>query len=117
VKQVIEKGDYIGKAEINKPRKDGTVRFHYFEGNVTLDGKKRFVGVSVGEDSRGNKFYNLNEDPDVLMAKKKARDSAEDTARGLVPSGVSASEVLDASIEDGGLNINLYLLELDRDSD
>jgi hypothetical protein len=95
VKPIIERGDYIGRSNLKEERKDGIVAFHYFEGNIKIGGKPKFLGVSVGEDSRGNKFYNLTENPDTLLAKKKARESAEDTARGLVPFGGSDHGSLD----------------------
>jgi hypothetical protein len=87
IKPIIEKGDYLGRAELDKARNDGIVAFHYFEGNVKIGNETKFVGVSVAEDRRGNKFYNLNESPDVLLARKKARESAEASIRGLVPLG------------------------------
>ena len=109
VKSIIERGDYIGRANVAQERKDGIAAFHYFEGNVKIDRATRFVGVSVEEDARGNKFYNLVENPDTLLEAKKrkaqgsseekvlspapfaARKSAEDTARGRVP-GDSAKQ-------------------------
>jgi phage-related protein (TIGR01555 family) len=116
VKPIIEHGDYIGRSDSNKQRKDGIVAFHYFEGNVKIGDETKFVGVSVGEDSRGNKFYNLNQDPDVLLKKSQAnkktadlaedmalsggleaRESAEEIARGLAPWD-SASEALNLII-------------------
>jgi hypothetical protein len=104
VPSLIQHGDYLGRSGLMKERKDGMVAFHYFEGNVKTKEGTKFVGISVGEDKRGNKFYNLTENSDALLEKKKARKSAEMKARGRVPFGDSAS---DASIEDEVLNLTV----------
>lgn len=62
LKELIEKADYITRRELNKKRKDDIVVFHWLEGNVDLDGERLRVGFQIGEDSKGNKFYNLNQD-------------------------------------------------------
>jgi hypothetical protein len=101
VKNIIEHGDYIGRTD----GKGSVVAYHYFEGNVTIGGVKKFVGVTVGEDNRGNKFYNLNENPDVLLVKKKARELAQNSAGGRGPSGDSVPEVLNIRIVPACLSV------------
>jgi hypothetical protein len=88
VKPLIEHGDYIGRAEVKEKRKDGIVAYHYFEGNVKIGGATKFAGVSVGEDAFKHKFYNLTEDPDVLLEakKRKALGSSEEKVLSPTPS-------------------------------
>jgi len=106
VKPLIEKGDYIGRHKLEKERKDGVVAFHYFEGNVTIGKEKKFIGVSVYEDKSGNKFYNLVENPDVLLAKKKTRQIAQDSAGVYVPFGDSVSEAFNLIIMPNSEKVN-----------
>jgi len=96
VRLIIERGDYIGCAELSKERKDGLVAFHYFEGNVMVGGEKKFAGVSVGEDAFKHKFYNLTEDPDALLAakKRKAQGSSEEKILSPAPSRTSQAKPL-----------------------
>jgi hypothetical protein len=114
---IIEEGYYVGSHELTEAekssRKDGVVKFHYFEANVDTPEGKKYIGVTVNEDYRGKKFYNLNEDPDVLwrksQAKNKTADLAENSARG---GGLkdSASGTLDGSIAEEGAEINIWVL-------
>jgi hypothetical protein len=110
VKDVIEKGDYLGRSELKKPRNDNIVAFHYFEGNVSLNGKAHFIGVSVGEDAFGNKFYNLVKDPDILVSKKKSAGLTEFAIRRPALSKDSAGGILDPSIANAGAEINISIL-------
>jgi hypothetical protein len=79
VKPVIERGEYLGYAkptinendsEKTRRRKESIAAYHYFEANVSLNGKNKYVGVTVIEDKYGNKFYNLVKDPDIVYERK-----------------------------------------------
>lgn len=72
IPDVIERGQYHER-EVVTGRKDDIVAFHYFDGRVDVGGNVVQVGATVAEDSRGNLFYNINHDADVLWAKRKAR--------------------------------------------
>lgn len=82
IKPVIEKGEYLGWADPdpeskNNPKKKDIARYHYFEANVETPAGNRYVGVTVIEDRKERKFYNLNKDPDVLYGYKKKRLASE----------------------------------------
>lgn len=60
LKDIIETGEYQGTEDLKHPRKDGIVKFHRINQNVSIDGKKENMSVLIGEDRDGNRFYNLN---------------------------------------------------------
>lgn len=60
LKDIIEKGDYIGEEQPSHERKDGIIKFHRINHDVSLAGKKENMSVLIGEDRQGNRFYNLN---------------------------------------------------------
>jgi hypothetical protein len=72
IKPIIEKGEYLGssKPDSSEGKKKDIVAYHYFEANVSLNGKNKYVGVTVIEDKQGRKFYNLVKDPDVVFQRK-----------------------------------------------
>ena len=124
IKPIIESGEYHGRAELTKPRADDIVAFHYFSGNVQVGDQIVSVGVNVGEDSRGNLFYNLNHNPESLLRKQKAPSLPGEYARGseLLPdsdftrvesrgseSTDTENDILEQSIntQDDGVNITI----------
>ncbi len=60
LKDIIEKGEYKGAEDLVHPRKDGIIKFHRINHDVSIDGHKENMSVLVGEDRDGNRFYNLN---------------------------------------------------------
>jgi SPP1 gp7 family putative phage head morphogenesis protein len=116
VKQVIEKGEYIGKfSPGNKgiPRKKNIAAYHHFAANVEILGGKKFVGVTVIEDVFGNRFYNLTEDPDILLKKKKSQRITDGSSGGrsalsriCSPGSLSSTD----SIGHEGFEINLRII-------
>lgn len=125
IRPIIEKGEYHGRSELTKPRKDDIVAFHYFSGNVLVGDQVVSVGINVGEDSRGNLFYNMNHDPDALLKKQKASGLPREYARGLKPlpdssfteekasdpeSSDTESDTLEQSINAAGDGVNLTIL-------
>lgn len=60
LKDIIEKGNYIGEEQPSHECKDGIIKFHRINHDVSLAGKKENMSVLIGEDRQGNRFYNLN---------------------------------------------------------
>jgi hypothetical protein len=79
VKPVIEKGEYLGavKPDSSEGKKKRIAAYHYFEANVGLGGKNKYVGVTVIEDEQGNKFYNLVKNPEDVYGRKQAKKAAQ----------------------------------------
>ncbi len=88
IPNIIAHGDYEGRAEVAR-RPDGIVAFHYFGGDVRLGERVVRVGVTVAEDDQGNKFYNLNPDPEALR-KRPAQAVPQIQERGPGPSAAQA---------------------------
>ena len=76
-----------------KERQDGAVKFHYFEAPVQVGDTVVPVGVTVLEDRAGRKFYNVNENPDVLLKKKQAREGLTSRNQGPEPAGAEKPDV------------------------
>jgi hypothetical protein len=69
LRQIVEGAEYVGPVPLTKPRTDGIVRFHWLEAVVELAGESLRVGIQVGEDAKGQKFFNLNQDLDAWVAR------------------------------------------------
>jgi hypothetical protein len=119
LRDIIEKGDYRGPAELTKERDDGIVRFHWIEADVQLGGRMLRVGVNVAEDKIGRKFYNLNQDLSGWVAKYGApaanREGPSATSAQAINQGSQEAEtrddgpVLEQNIgaADDGLNLTV----------
>jgi hypothetical protein len=119
LRDIIEKGDYRGPAELTKERDDGIVRFHWIEADVQLGGRMLRVGVNVAEDKIGRKFYNLNQDLSGWVAKYGApaanREGPSATSAQAINQGSQEAEtrddgpVLEQNIGavDDGLNLTV----------
>lgn len=113
IPDIIKNGGYSGRQPLYKERTDGIVAFHYFTAPVKLGDDLVHVGVSVGEDDRGNLFYNINKDPEMLMAKQKAhRDPSDFEARGDEPS-VDGETTYKQSLPENSDDINIDILNSD----
>ncbi|MEW8228302.1 MAG: hypothetical protein AB2748_21430, partial [Candidatus Thiodiazotropha endolucinida] len=105
---LIEIGEYHGREEVE--RSDDIVAFHYFSGYVDVDGKSVQAGVTVGEDSFGNLFYNINHDADKLWEKRKARQllpRLEARGAGEPSGGQDKPDTLKQSIGKDSVPINI----------
>jgi len=104
---IIERGTYEGRFPV-EGRKDDIVAFHHFSAPVRVGDTVHQVGVSVGEDRRGNLFYNLNRDPQALLEKRKPRVDP-----GKSPGGEASSDggdtTLDQTVPEGDDGLNLTL--------
>ena len=47
LREIVESAEYKAKAELNKPRKDRIVAFHWLEATIELEGKFFRVGVNM----------------------------------------------------------------------
>jgi len=59
LRDIIQKGDYIGKFDVGTQRPDGIVGFHFFTGLVSLAGRNLTMGVPVYRDAEGNNSYDI----------------------------------------------------------
>ena len=103
---VIRDGAYQGRFPVGG-RTDGIVAFHHINADVALGARVLNIGVSIGEDDRGNLFYNLNKDPAALLAKRKRPNGDRGKALGVGP---SSGEPLDQSIGEDASQINIDIL-------
>ena len=60
LKDIVEKGEYMGSEDLAHPRQDGIIKFHRINHDVSINGQKENMSVLIGEDRDGNRFYNLN---------------------------------------------------------
>ena len=111
IPDIIKNGEYHGREDLYKERKDDVVAFHFFTGDVHLDGKRVEAGVTVAEDSRGNLLYNLNHDTEALWAKLKAPRLPGSEARGAEPSRGDESSSLDTSIPNTDDHVNIKIID------
>jgi len=102
IRDIIEKGDYLGRQELRQPREDGTVAFHHFAGDVSVRGEMHRGFVTVREDGRGNLFYNLYRD--VKEERLKGGPVGKD--RGLEPQG-GGETTLKKNIPPNDTDVNL----------
>ena len=114
IPQIIQNGEYYGREELYKPRKDDIVAFHFFVGMVDLNGKPVQAGVTVGEDSRGNLFYNLNHDTEALWDRLKAPRLPRLEARGAEPLAGEVVPPDGKNIAQTDENVNIQVVEPDK---
>lgn len=60
LKDIVEKGKYMGPEDLAHQRQDGIIKFHRINHDVSINGQKENMSVLIGEDRDGNRFYNLN---------------------------------------------------------
>jgi hypothetical protein len=113
IPDIIRQGELVRSGEAEKARRDGAVRFHYFEASVSLGGRLVRAGVTVLEDAAGHKFYNLNEEPAALAQKKQARGDLTSRGQGPEPGEDGGDTTLNQSIGDTDDGINLTILGQD----
>lgn len=102
VRDIIAHGDYQGRFPVDASRRDGIVAFHHIFGDVELNGAHLRAGVSIGEDARGKLYYNVNRDPEALLARR------DDGAVGSgVTKGKASGPEPGAAIAEGGDDLNL----------
>ncbi|MFH1082040.1 MAG: LPD1 domain-containing protein, partial [Pseudomonadota bacterium] len=113
IPDIIQNGIVGPREEVNK-RSDDIVAFYHIAGDVKVGNRIVQVGVTIGEDSRGNLFYNLNHDTDLLLAKKKAHGLPRSEARGREPSSEDYSSSEQKVTPDDG-DVNLFVFESRND--
>ena len=108
IPSIISDGSYLGRTPVGG-RKDDVVAFHFFEGNVSVDGEAVKAGVTVAEHNSGELFYNLNHDQTAVWEKRKALRLSQEKPEALAPSTDDSSSVK-KSIGDQGVFVNLHIL-------
>jgi hypothetical protein len=106
--EIIQKAELIHTAPLQKPRPDGIVEFQWLETDVALGHEKLRVGVQVGVDGRGNKFYNLNHDLDAWAQKYQPPGVGPVIESGVPGAAGGRTSTPDVGPLDDG--INLYIL-------
>ena len=112
LREIIETSTLKSTEAVNKPRKDGFVRFHWVENVVELDGSPRLVGVMLAEDSKGNLFYNINADVEGWRAKKGGSSSLPaDSNTGVSEPPIraeGAASPVSSTLAEEGAGVNLH---------
>ncbi len=115
LREIIESAEKVSTKKA-KGRDDGIVAFHWLEATVNLEGRDFRVGVQIGEDKSGNKFFNLNQDLDEWLAKYKTPQSGRRSSPGTegAEGGQGPSFTQTIPQPDDGVNIVLFEKD-DRD--
>ena len=106
--EIIRNGELIRTLPSSELRPDGMVKFHWLETSVSLEGERLRVGVSVGVDARGNKFYNLQQDIDGWARKHQPPGVAHSNNSGAQGAAGGRTSTFYVGPTDDG--INLYIL-------
>lgn len=110
LREIVESAEIKQSAEAGRARNDGMVRFHWGETTVEVDGAPYRVGVQIGEDANGRKFYNFNEDLAAWAEKYQPPGQSLGIKRGT--QGAVDAEAPEANIDPGTDGFNLLLLPL-----
>ncbi|MBQ3834023.1 MAG: hypothetical protein II816_00685 [Elusimicrobia bacterium] len=63
--EILKTSKYKISSEKDKNRKDNIEQFHYFINEVMLNGKEYNVYITIGEDDKGNLFWDLCENKNL----------------------------------------------------
>ena len=117
LREIIEMSTLKSTEAVNKPRKDGFVRFHWVENVVELDGSPRLVGVMLAEDAKGNLFYNINADVEGWRAKKgdpsKLPAQSMTGESGSPIQAEAAAPPVTSRLAEEGAGVNLHVEDMD----
>ena len=117
LREIIETSTLKSTEAVNKPRKDGFVRFHWVENVVELDGSPRLVGVMLAEDAKGNLFYNINADVEGWRAKKgdpsKLPAQSMTGESGSPIQAEAAAPPVTSRLAEEGAGVNLHVEDMD----
>ena len=59
--EILKTSHYKSSEELYKKRDDNIIKFHYFTNEILLKESFYKVYITIGEDNRGNLFYDLDE--------------------------------------------------------
>lgn len=110
LKEIVESAEYIRRNTLTKKRKDDIVAFHWLEADVQLNGKSLRVGLHIAEDSKGNKFYNLNHDLEDFQKRREALAGHLENKRGPqteLLQDASASVASNIGTDADGVNLHI----------
>ncbi len=86
IPDIIKYGEISDRQPVENRIKDKFIAFYHITGYVKIGDITYQAGVTIGEDSFGNTYYNINHDTDKLFEKKKARLLPRNIAVGDEPS-------------------------------
>ena len=117
LREIIETSTLKSTEAVNKPRKDGFVRFHWVENVVELDGSPRLVGVMLAEDKDGNLFYNINADVEGWRTKKGDPSNLPAVSNagesGSPIQAEAAAPPVTSRLTEEGAGVNLHVEDID----
>ncbi|WP_413853462.1 hypothetical protein [Candidatus Ruminimicrobium bovinum] len=64
--EILKTSQYKNSEGLYKKRSDNIVKFHYFINEVLLKDRFYKVYITIGEDNKGNLFYDLDENKENL---------------------------------------------------
>lgn len=106
LQEIIETALVERSENINKVRNDGIIKFHYLSNQTLIKGVPFDVFVTIGEDRKGNLFYNLNED------NKNPQGGLHEQTQGLEGLEDEKSSYYQSIAEnDDGVNIEIVPLD------
>ncbi|KAB0665567.1 hypothetical protein F6V25_07535 [Oryzomonas japonica] len=113
LKPLIESGEYLREEFPFHPRKDGIVKFYIIESQVELAGKQFEVEIEIGEDARGNKFYDVFPDAREHETRKASKRGAASKIAGHSEALHEDNSTLDQSIAPSSGDVNIRILNTD----
>lgn len=110
LKDIVEKGEYMGSEDLAHPRQDGIIKFHRINHDVSINGQKENMSVLIGEDRDGNRFYNLNNK--TYIAENSSRVIR---AKGRADEEFSINIITEASEDFNPKTVNMKKNEVSND--
>jgi hypothetical protein len=107
VRDILERGDYLGREAPNHPRTDGIVAFHRFAADVDVAGAMQRAHVLVSEDEYGNKFYDMNAERDTAIDQTQKPGTANIPPE--EPSDPATGRTLNQEMGAADDDVNLHL--------
>ncbi|GFE61920.1 JAB domain-containing protein [Geobacter sp. AOG2] len=115
LRDIIRNGDYIETQNLDHPRRDGIIKFHVIEADVRLEGEIRRSRVFVGEDRRGNKFYELF--PDAKENdRNRNRHRGPEIKSDVAAASLEGETTLNQSISDTANGVNIQFVQPGKDN-
>lgn len=112
LRSLIEKGHHVRTEDPKHTRRDGIVRFHVIHAEAQLAQSALTVELLIGEDARGNLFYDLIKDPGPKT--RNAPDGLPGAESKAIRGAGDVSASFTSSIGDDGLNIKIIARQAER---
>jgi len=116
---ILQSGNAGERQESYKDRRDDLVAFYFITKEIQLDSLLVRAGITVGEDSQGNLFYNIshsgtknwteykNGTPDYARVEPRSKGAADETLDSVQAVLQQNSGSVDSTLADGDLNITI----------